>query len=440
MGKKALCLIFAFLLSINSFAAVVSDNDGAAFVTKAEFEALKENFKDQVLNYNTSIDEKIDGSIANYLKGMELAQTVTMKNNLNKLQENYNVYWSNQTTGLLTTRVDYGAYYLMHLGSRGTGYGAANVRDAKATSTIDGSFLKYPIISEKKILVSGTERTVNFINYWEERKPWITYLGFFIYNGDDYSAWMSVGHKGNFYTVGFNPNDNKIFKREDQWWKPDNGYGGAYCWAMSIWGIYSTKHQNRDSKSIFIYPNAGNTYCWNESDKRESSGTYDVETREVPNMTNSGTWHGSGTGTVYTGNVIITGYVLPSRATFPWCHTTYAYNSLYDERIATITGVTSPISDGLLLTSEIGPGTIKMACKGSNNGNISIIVKDEKNENIIKTQTETVVTTEKTINVDLTNVLDEKENFNVWIKYTPSSKSTLTISELTYKRLDYLSR
>ena len=33
MRKKALCLILAFLLSIESFAAVVSDNDGAAFVT-----------------------------------------------------------------------------------------------------------------------------------------------------------------------------------------------------------------------------------------------------------------------------------------------------------------------------------------------------------------------------------------------------------------------
>ena len=67
MGKKALCLIFAFLLSINSFAAIVSDNDGSAFVTKAEFEALKNNFADQVDNYNDSIDSKIDGAIASYL-------------------------------------------------------------------------------------------------------------------------------------------------------------------------------------------------------------------------------------------------------------------------------------------------------------------------------------------------------------------------------------
>ena len=74
MGKKALCLIFAFLLSINSFAAVVSDNDGSAFVTKAEFEGLKKDFADQITNYNTSIDSKLDGSIASYLAGVRLSK------------------------------------------------------------------------------------------------------------------------------------------------------------------------------------------------------------------------------------------------------------------------------------------------------------------------------------------------------------------------------
>ena len=77
MPKKALCLIFAFLFSINSFAAVVSDNDGAAFVTKAEFEALKDNFAEQINNYNTSIDSKIDGAISAYLAGKLLAKPIT---------------------------------------------------------------------------------------------------------------------------------------------------------------------------------------------------------------------------------------------------------------------------------------------------------------------------------------------------------------------------
>ena len=79
VGKKALCLIFAFLLSINSFAAVVSDNDGSAFVTKAEFEGLKKDFNDQITNYNSSIDNKIDGAIASYLAGIKLNKKLYYK-------------------------------------------------------------------------------------------------------------------------------------------------------------------------------------------------------------------------------------------------------------------------------------------------------------------------------------------------------------------------
>ena len=66
------------LLSIDTLAAVVSDNDGAAFVTKAEFEALKTNFATQINNYNDSIDKKIDGAIASYLAGIQLSQPPTI--------------------------------------------------------------------------------------------------------------------------------------------------------------------------------------------------------------------------------------------------------------------------------------------------------------------------------------------------------------------------
>ena len=89
MWKKALCLIFAFLLSINSMAAVVSDNDGSAFVTKAEFEALKRSFADQIDNYNTSIDSKIDGAIAAYLTGIKLEQITKEKTLVDYAKDNY---------------------------------------------------------------------------------------------------------------------------------------------------------------------------------------------------------------------------------------------------------------------------------------------------------------------------------------------------------------
>lgn len=39
--KRAMALSLVLLLSIESFGAIVSDNDGSAFITKAELEAFK---------------------------------------------------------------------------------------------------------------------------------------------------------------------------------------------------------------------------------------------------------------------------------------------------------------------------------------------------------------------------------------------------------------
>ena len=83
--KKAISLIFVFLLSINSFAAAVSDNDGSAFITKAEFDSLKNNFQAQIDNYNSNIDNKIDGAIAAYLAGVKVETTEELESYLNKI-------------------------------------------------------------------------------------------------------------------------------------------------------------------------------------------------------------------------------------------------------------------------------------------------------------------------------------------------------------------
>ena len=71
--RRVFALSLVLLLSIESFAAVVTDNDGSAFITKAEFDSLKNNFQAQIDNYNTSIDNKIDGAIAAYLAGIKVA-------------------------------------------------------------------------------------------------------------------------------------------------------------------------------------------------------------------------------------------------------------------------------------------------------------------------------------------------------------------------------
>ena len=77
--KKIIVMLLVFLLGIDCFAAIISDNDGAAFVTKEEFEALKDEFANQIDNYNDSIDKKIDGAIAAYLDGISVAQAVLVE-------------------------------------------------------------------------------------------------------------------------------------------------------------------------------------------------------------------------------------------------------------------------------------------------------------------------------------------------------------------------
>ena len=100
--KKVFTILLVFILGINSFAAIVSDNDGSAFVTKAEFDALRKDFAEQIENYNESIDQKIDGAIAAYLAGLRLAQTVELELDPNchytfPLYYDPNNYWDNYT-------------------------------------------------------------------------------------------------------------------------------------------------------------------------------------------------------------------------------------------------------------------------------------------------------------------------------------------------------
>ena len=76
--RSKIATILVVLMCINSFAAVVGDNDGAAFITKAEFESLKNDFQTQINRYNTSLDSKIDGAIGNYVNGIKTARTVVV--------------------------------------------------------------------------------------------------------------------------------------------------------------------------------------------------------------------------------------------------------------------------------------------------------------------------------------------------------------------------
>ena len=66
-------VLISILVVANTFAVAVSDNDGSAFITKSEYDSLKNNFQSQINQYNSTIDAKIDNSIASYLNGIKIS-------------------------------------------------------------------------------------------------------------------------------------------------------------------------------------------------------------------------------------------------------------------------------------------------------------------------------------------------------------------------------
>ena len=105
--------LVVIILGINSFASVVSDNDGSAFVTKAEFEGLKKNFNSQVTQYNASIDAKIDGAIGSYLAGIDLKKKKELTSILNQAGQRF---ISSNNCGFVTTRKGTYSKYFMNIG------------------------------------------------------------------------------------------------------------------------------------------------------------------------------------------------------------------------------------------------------------------------------------------------------------------------------------
>lgn len=72
--KILVILVICFSFYANNMAAVVSDNDGSAFITKSEFDSLKNDFQVKLNQYNANIDSKIDNAIASYLAGIEVSK------------------------------------------------------------------------------------------------------------------------------------------------------------------------------------------------------------------------------------------------------------------------------------------------------------------------------------------------------------------------------
>lgn len=131
--EKIICLIISFVICFNTFAAVVSDNDGSAFITKSEFDSLKNDFQSKLDSYNTSIDSKIDNAIASYLSGVKMDTTFVIDTNFSTLDYPITIIDKRKIIEEVTTSAT-AAYNKDTLWAPGYYFVASAMRDAKVVT------------------------------------------------------------------------------------------------------------------------------------------------------------------------------------------------------------------------------------------------------------------------------------------------------------------
>ena len=230
MVRKALNLIFVLLLSINSFAAAVSDNDGSAFITKAEFDSLKNNFQTQINLYNTSIDAKIDDAIASYLAGV----TVGAESNKEFQYKSWKQVTQMNYKPTVTWRVPSLDLSMAMNENLGNTAGWSETCYSSATVVYDR-----PEANKQKILVcdAGTELTLSSGN------------------GPEYITWVgrSINYKDKIYVNLSGTNTSGYYQGVA------NGAVRVYYWARFNPGYYS--NMNTSANTIWN----PNFYYWHTS-------------------------------------------------------------------------------------------------------------------------------------------------------------------------------
>ena len=121
-AKSIISILLVLIIGVNSYAAVVSDNDGAAFISKAEFDSLRTNFQSKINEFNTSIDNKIEAAISSYLKGMKASKETKQDNLYNRFATT--VKWS--SVPIQTTSLKYRVKSFSALFFQGDGYSSSN--------------------------------------------------------------------------------------------------------------------------------------------------------------------------------------------------------------------------------------------------------------------------------------------------------------------------
>ena len=295
MLKRLVALFLLVLMSINTFAAVVSDNDGPAFVTKAEFEVLKQELESNIDRYNTSLDTKIDGVIAGYVNGIKVSTKTNRRVLRGGIWESVSTKYSSSD---YTWRYKYGSIRIQTTSLRtGPCYSQSQAYNCWYFN------LPYPTYDENKHRIH--KLAISNVNPTNKTAEWYGIS----YNANDYAQFITTdwgtslmqNWNGNVYVSMFRPRGDAVDADEliGTACSPHLGLGDSsgglnYEYQPTCrqfvqdWGTIKNKQiiLTNDSfkyRNFSRYPRSRNWGFWTTDTSQASS--YEKLWQDVPNNT-----------------------------------------------------------------------------------------------------------------------------------------------------------
>lgn len=424
--KKVVAILIVLSMNFNTFAAVGA-NDGSAFVTKAEFDALVNTFNEQMDDYEGSIVSKVDGAIANYLAAQSNEVNVLLTNYYKDINTKYNLYWTSSTT--YSSQKD-----------KPTPKLNISLEQASRNSQFQGDI----VIADAKndtLLYGGLDSAeTNFVAE-EYKKILPTLDGEYKYFYGFFTSATSTTGKGpkkNVSTIYLDHPFGFIFEPND----PGNTSASSTTSWRYITSVYrySTKADN-DTKTFVLAPySKTKTYVYNYALSGSAYYMTDSSTTIAFNSTKpKWTWTDTRVDTsvqtrsvnqiTKTGDTIT--ILNPATCGMPWMHNQYEQNNIKYKMIVEATGEDLPIKNGVKITEVIADGvaTINMTPKA--NGYAIFYVGDKSTAwpNPADKTIPTGFTVSKllTANTEAEVKLDVSEKDKIWFVFYPQDTTATNV-------------
>ena len=466
MLKRLLALSLVLILSIESFAAVVGDNDGAAFITKAEFDSLKNTFQAQIDQYNSYIDNKIDGAISSYLAGVKVGSYSKQKlllndkgvygSNILKWSSSTTKVWDNQSSKRANEVLDISdfdwdyasdmskkewtessAYYMGYLRGHAEHVGVSSIDDV---TYITSKRVK-KILSDRSE-VWCYERKKMYTSIYLNMTQWTPYRnaatkvsspGYWDMGGP---ASVMVGNQQNMKQDATNMYiDTFQLNNVTYNWSNQPKWNYAFTGAVSL---TSTELAATWDYELLCPKSTANDYYWDPQDKTSYVALADYDRTTMDSRysspvniagTTAASWH-------LNTDIDAVDFVPRTyqKVTIPWCEKHIAHNEMVLKSLLDVNEHNKKIKNGVILFEVDSPGILTITVNADYVGKVYFYVSETPTDTWSGSgiQSFDVSTANKDTRCTLSEFFNDDKGKYIWMIYLPTNtnvEATCKISD-----------